>query len=279
MLRKLMKYEFRATGRIYLPMYALLILFAAVNRVFMAVNSSKFQFPDAGSNIAERAASIGQTISMTLYIFIIVGVFVVTFVVTIQRFYKNLLSDEGYLMFTLPVKTHQLISSKLIVAAVWNLLSIIAAILSVLVMVASADFFTSFGDVMRVLGQALSTYGAPAYALTLEFILLAFASLFGSIVMIYASIAVGHLCRKHRVMGALGAYLGFSVLEQIVASVVISIPAISWVLGSVGHEPSEMEVLGQAQIFMVIMILVTLVFGVVYFFLTNLILKKKLNLE
>lgn len=278
MLRKLMKYEFRATSRIYLPMYALLILFAAINRVFMAINSTKFQFPDAGSNIAERVASIGQAIAMTLYVFIIIGVFVITFVVTIQRFYKNLLNDEGYLMFTLPVKTHQLVSSKLIVAAVWNLLSGFAAVLSILVMVSNVDFFYSFGEFMAEMGKALNTYGAPAYALLLEFILLIFASLFGSIIMIYAAIAVGHLCRKHRIMGAIGAYLGFCVLEQILSSIVISIPAVGWIL-SFESAPTEMEMMAQAQIFMVLLILITLVFAVGYFFLTNVILKKKLNLE
>lgn len=278
MLRKLMKYEFRATSRIYLPMYALLILFAAVNRVFMAINSSKFQFPDAGSNVAERVASIGQVIAMTLYVFIIIGVFVITFVVTIQRFYKNLLSDEGYLMFTLPVKTHQLISSKLIVAAVWNLLSSVAAVLSILVMISNARFYQELAKFMGEFGETLHTYGAPAYALVLEIILLAFASLFGSIITIYAAIAVGHLCRKHRVMGALGAYLGFCVIEQIVVSMVISIPAINW-LFSYEHAPTEMELMAQLQIFMVFLTITTLVFGAVYFFLTNVILKKKLNLE
>ena len=35
MLGKLMKYEFKATGRIFLPMFGALIVVAAVNRLFM----------------------------------------------------------------------------------------------------------------------------------------------------------------------------------------------------------------------------------------------------
>ena len=39
-----------------------------------------------------------------------------TCVVTIQRFYKGLLGQEGYLMFTLPVKNWQLVFSKALVS-------------------------------------------------------------------------------------------------------------------------------------------------------------------
>lgn len=41
-----------------------------------------------------------------------VALFVLTMIVIIQRFYKGLLCDEGYLMFTLPVKPWQLIATK-----------------------------------------------------------------------------------------------------------------------------------------------------------------------
>lgn len=43
---------------------------------------------------------------------------VVTAVILIQRFYKNLLGSEGYLMFTLPVTVSQHLFSKTIIAVV-----------------------------------------------------------------------------------------------------------------------------------------------------------------
>ena len=47
----------------------------------------------------------------------------------VYRFYKNLMTDEGYLMFTLPVSRSQLIWSKLIVSMAWGILSAVLAAL------------------------------------------------------------------------------------------------------------------------------------------------------
>ena len=88
MLSKLLKYELKATGRIFLPLFLALLLFAGINR--FTLSPDEFDAP--------------AMISMIMYIIIMVGMFVMTFIMMIQRFYKNLLSDEGYLMLTLPVK-------------------------------------------------------------------------------------------------------------------------------------------------------------------------------
>ena len=49
----------------------------------------------------------------------IVAAAVMAVVLMVTRFYRNLLKDEGYLMFTLPVSVHELIWAKLIVSLVW----------------------------------------------------------------------------------------------------------------------------------------------------------------
>mgnify|MGYP006988889638 CR=1 FL=1 len=53
----------------------------------------------------------------------IVAAVVMTVVLMVSRFYRNLLRNEGYLMFTLPVSAHALVWSKLIVSLVWFLLT------------------------------------------------------------------------------------------------------------------------------------------------------------
>ena len=53
-----------------------------------------------------------------------------TLVLMVYRFYKNLMTDEGYLMFTLPVSRSQLIWSKLMVALAWGVLSAVLAALA-----------------------------------------------------------------------------------------------------------------------------------------------------
>ena len=59
-----------------------------------------------------------------------VAIAVITALTIIQRFTRNLLGREGYLMHTLPVTPAQLILSKLISSMVWLLCSILVIALS-----------------------------------------------------------------------------------------------------------------------------------------------------
>ena len=76
---------------------------------------------------------------MMVYVITLIGIFVATMLITIQRFYKSLLGDEGYLMFTLPVRPWQLITSKLIVSALWSIVSCVVAVGSIMVMAIGLD--------------------------------------------------------------------------------------------------------------------------------------------
>ena len=87
-------------------------------------------------------------ISSMLYMGVMMAAFVVTAVILIQRFYKNLLGSEGYLMFTLPVTVTQHLLSKTIIAVVMIALSGIAAFLSIGIF-ADMSFGTLFVDMIK----------------------------------------------------------------------------------------------------------------------------------
>jgi hypothetical protein len=60
MLGKLLKYEIKATARLFLPLYLTILIFAAINRFFYAV-----------PNIGEKSStfsSFAMAISMVIYI-------------------------------------------------------------------------------------------------------------------------------------------------------------------------------------------------------------------
>ena len=114
MLKQLLKYEFKATKRLYFGLYLALALLSVVLGVTFRqehalAHSTSFQ------NL--------EVILMIVYVSVILAIAVLCFVNTIQRFYKNLLGREGYLMHTLPVTETQLILSKLITSMVWVLCS------------------------------------------------------------------------------------------------------------------------------------------------------------
>ena len=119
MLGKLIKHEFRATGRILLPVYLVMLLTAALVRGFQVLTEQT-----AGEFM--RALAV---LSVLLFSAAVFGGSILAFVLMIYRFYKNLMTDEGYLMFTLPVSRSQLIWSKLIVSMAWGILSAVLAAL------------------------------------------------------------------------------------------------------------------------------------------------------
>lgn len=266
MLRKLMKYEVSATGRILLPLYGALIAFALINRLFFFGN-----FPLNKVN-PEFLNGIPAAISIFAYGCIMAAVFIVTFFIIIQRFYKNLLGDEGYLMNTLPVATWKNISSKLIVAILWSIVSGFIAVLSIFIMVFNIE---SFGEFFLRLGELLSNaysqFGLNPYILGIEIIMCGLLQLSMNILMIYSSISLGHLFNRRKILCSFGAFVILNLIMNTLTSImgltyIKAIPDISNPLTTI-----HSVILGG--------IAINLIFFVVYFILTNYIIKNKLNLE
>ena len=81
MLRKLLKHEFRATGRIMLPLFGILLL------VSVGANFSSRGMLNSDSSLLRTLG----TIFIMLFIVGIFAVGIISFVLMINRFYKNLL--------------------------------------------------------------------------------------------------------------------------------------------------------------------------------------------
>lgn len=112
MLTKLLHYEFRATGRIVLPIAAgvlVLNVLAAVLGYFV-------------QNTADSMPLVG--VAMVLLIFAayisLLVLFVICYFVEVRQFYR-LLGDSGYLMLALPVQPWKHIATKVICGTVWTL--------------------------------------------------------------------------------------------------------------------------------------------------------------
>ena len=279
MLGKLLKYETKATARWFLPMYGGILLFALFNKLFMLFNFSDMDVHGIPV-FFQSILGIVQAMTVFLYVMIIVATFALTFFIMLQRFYKNLLGDEGYLMFTLPVDASSHIWSKLLVSVFWTVCSVIVTILSVIVMAAYPEMFQDFALFCEKAFQVLFTQtGLNATAFFIEFVLLVLISLFTGNLMFYASISVGHTRGKHRVLYAFVAYIVFYMIQQIITSVVIVVAGMVldtnyWTDLMMDTAPTTL-----IHIIMIFSILYNVVAGIVYYLITNYVLSKKLNLE
>ncbi len=258
MLGKLMKYEFKATGRTFLPLFGALLVVSIISRIFISL---RFQTP--------------TVIGVALSIFLIVAVFVIVLIITLQRFYKNLLTNEGYLMFTLPVKTDSIIWSKLITASVWNILSFIVVALAISIMaITEIDLAACFLDINKLI-QNVDISGGTTAAFIVEFIVFVLSSLLSGILTFYACMSLSLLVNKHRVLISFAAFLVINTIGQILSAVGVAVimhtnlPAafMSW-------DPITLIHAGAlACIFLNVAV------GVIFYFLSRYMLKNKLNLE
>ncbi len=111
MVGKLIKNEFKAGLHSIAPIYVAAV--AAVG--FMALA------------LAFKIAWL-TAISLVAVIVIALGILIVTLISVVSNFNKTLFRDQGYLSFTLPVTSGQLLFAKALSSFVWILLSYIAVI-------------------------------------------------------------------------------------------------------------------------------------------------------
>ena len=281
MLGKLIKYEFRATGRTLGPLYGALLALTLIVKFQIVYSSNRGQ----GLIPSEHLGQIIGVMTTLLYVAIIAAIFVMTLILLIQRFYKNLLGAEGYLMFTLPVSVNQLIVSKLVVALVWTLVSGIAAILSICILgMDSYAWANLFSALQRYLPEVWRVLGGHGILLTVEILLLMVVSTLQSILHIYAAIALGHLAKRRRGLASVGGYIGLSAASTMVMQV------IGMVLVWVFHH-HEVQIwwntvtrgfMGGVQLtesILLALLLACALFGAAFYAITHVILHRRLNLE
>ncbi|MDD3306890.1 MAG: ABC transporter permease [Acetobacterium sp.] len=274
MLGKLIKHETRATSRIFLPLYGALLILTIFTKLVMAIGAPDF-FSEAASN--NRVAEIILGISFTLYFILIVGICVMTMVMIIQRFYKNLFTDEGYLMFSLPVKTWELVLSKLLVGMIWSAVCTVMIVLTF--------FIFSLGTFsMMELSQAIRSaysmfYLQTAMELNLfmaELALFILVNTVASILMIYVAIAIGQLFSQHRIVAAFGAYIVITIALQIIGSVFMAVLAIGNLENLVLNGRDAMTTIHWLINGSTVL---NVLFGIAFYYGTQSIMKKCLNLE
>ena len=277
MLGKLLKQEFRATGRIMLPMLGALIvlsLLACLSGIGLINDVTNVPVLRFLMVLIEIFFGIG-----------IVAVTVVTVIIMISRFYRNLLQDEGYLMFTLPVSVHELIWSKLIVALVWFLVAglVIFLVMGFLVMTLSNTnlqvIFSELPDWGEI-RSALNEYGlrGPMQKVLLAGAACIMLSMIVSCLHFYAAMAMGHMFNEHKVLLSIVFFVAISIAFSIMSSAVNLAGFSAVENNAVFYAETGAAMLNAVSGVLWRLSLVQLIQGAVMYLATVLCLKRGLNL-
>ena len=266
MLGKLLKHEFRATGRIMGPMY-LIVLVTAIGG-----NISVRLMDQAQSRILNILAGL----LMTAFVIAMIGVCVMALVLMIQRFHKNLMGDEGYVMFTLPASIHQQIWSKIIVSTVWFIATAAAMGLAMFIMAFHVGFMGQILTWLReLLHQLTAYYALNGAAFLVEFLAVCFLGCAVCSLQFYAAMAIGHSFANHKVAFSVLFFFVMQFVEQLVFSFLAAFS--DWF----DWRWFQVNIQGMAAVHAVMGVLCAglLVYGAVFYIITAIMLKKHLNLE
>ena len=213
MLMKLLKHEFRATARIMGPLY--LVLLAAA----LAANLTAGLL-DADSFILNIVAAL---IVMAWFVAAIIGVFIVAFILMLQRFYKNLLGDEGYhdvhpARLRPPARVEQADRLRRVVhrspAWWWSCRCWWLAF--------NVSFLTDLAEVFPKLFEQLNAYYAfNGTAFMLEGLVLLLAGCMTFSLQFYAALAVGHSFPNHKMALSVVFFFVFQFAMQILGAFLI----------------------------------------------------------
>ena len=277
MLGKLIKHELRGSGRTMLP-FILVSLFLSV-MAGLSMRAMEHQQDYSWFNIL---------FSIVIFLFVagLMAVCIMSVVVVINRFRQNLLGDEGYLMFTLPVSVDEHIWAKLIVSAIWFLATGLTCTLAVMLMllcnINTFDIdWSEVGYVMGELGRMMKQFGVlHIVGYCLEMLVMFFAGSCVSCLTFYCAMAIGYSFANRKVLLSILAFFGldifFTTFQSALIAALNGIPGVEMFLDNL--DLSQVGTAGCVHIALLCWVLYLAVHAAVLYIPTRLLLKKKLNL-
>lgn len=191
------------------------------------------------------------------------------------RFYKSRFTDEGYLMFTLPVKTSHIFLSGALNILIWSLIAVVVIIASLAIAVGIGPAWTeevleeirwAFGD-MRFFFSEVTTHGY-GIGMVLNVLIMGLYSIIApmSAVVLGATIA-----KKHKVLAIIGIMIGISMVTSTINGIITSVMQLL-LMSAQGNVESI------TTLTPLVSSIVPLLLAVGGYFLSIHLMKKKLNL-
>lgn len=212
MFTKLLKQEFKATGRIVPFIYLVTVFLILIN-------------------LLTRQLDIKWLSGLLMVLLVIFGMaqILMTYVIVVSRYYKNLYNSEGYLMHTLPVESWKLLFSKALIAFIWLMISylVMAGVVLTMMLIVAGDQKLSLSQVINQVIVGTGLQPETFWRVAMAFAGYLCLSILYLLAQIYFSITVGNLSRFHKLgIGApILAYMAlYFVLELGTFVSMITIP-------------------------------------------------------
>ncbi|MGT2947778.1 hypothetical protein [Streptococcus devriesei] len=267
MFGKLLKYEFKSVGAWFFGLYGLAVFISLGLGVWFSRNIKLQKETSFNSNTQDILLFALSSALVAVFI----AIFIATLLIIIRRFYNNIFGREGYLTLTLPVSTHKTILAKLLTGFIWNVCSGMIFMISVFLLAFPALKQlqpTYLADVMNAAKDALLS---PKFGL---FVLLLIVGIFTSILEIYFAISLGQLFQDYRGLLAFAFYFVINLTRSF----------LDYLATGAGTGLINAVISGNNSNFedyyhLTLNIIVTVIYGLIFYFGTHYIIKNKLNIQ
>lgn len=262
MFGKLLKYEIKSIGKWYLGLLFITSLVAiatgrSVKNFVDSIETSSYNY-DAGYQFGSYLRDNLMFLFLLAALFgLLIAVTIASYVIIIRRFHSSIFSRQGYLTMTLPVSTHSILLSKLLVSTLLFITTylLFAGIILAFVMphVGWDDMVKGFSEIMS---EALPYTNSFWFAL---WNLDAFLSTILAVLWIYLAISIGQLFNSYRVLMGFVSYGVIWLIQSLISFFI----AFTFTDNSL----------------ILVQLVLTIVWMIVSYFVTYGIIKYKLNLE
>ena len=271
MLGKLIKHDLKATWKVAVSLDAVLLLLGILTALMI-----------------QALPHVGESFGMGLFMFSFMGLFyigiiaanLITLIYLVVRYYRNLYTSEGYLTFTLPVKSDNIFHSKVITGALWMFLSYLFTFIALAIMgfgfMKAVDI--SWDRAMQGLSEVFTFMGMNDPKFCAIMLITILITPVAGVVSMYFCISIGQLWQEHKVLGAVLCVVGLYVINQIVTQAVFLGSGFWSMMTMSGEDIDASFGLMYSNMFTTLCI-VTVIETAIYYAFCLIINRKKVNLD
>lgn len=268
MLGKYMKHEFQETGKLMIALNLVILVVTLLG--VLLLGSRLFSSPPM---------MLLGIISLMLYIFGLIAIYIVAYVYFTVRFYKTMYTSQGYLTHTLPLTTAGILNTKILVSLFWTVVTVLMTFLSIIALVATAAGQEWGKMAIHIQNNFIPNRGFAGFWVLFFFLLL--AGCLQQLLMVYASLSIGQLFRQYRALASIGVFILMYIALQILSTVTMFIAQLFSIDKLTAHMAAQTSesffafYRGILSVSSIECILLCILFYVLCYWLTS----KKLNLE
>lgn len=255
MFWNLVRYEFKNVNKWYLALYAAVLVLS----ILIGMQGHYYNyisFKDSKPFLFIFLALVFGGLIITLGIS--------TLFLIIKRFKGSVYDRQGYLTLTLPVSEHHIITTKLVGAFIWSMISTaILALSAVIIVTITVPEWIPLSYVITF----IETHLPQIFLTGISFLL----NTISGILCIYLAISIGQLFNEYRTTLAVAAYIGIQI--------VIGFIELSFNLSSNFYVNSLVGLNDHFYMGAGIAIVEELIFIAIFYLGTYYILRNKVNLQ